>query len=85
MLGCAFLTIAAASERARQRQPAGQIPVTRNEIARLFTALIIQPTRDPGTCCTGRLGGATISNAPNPATTSGKPANHESNDLPLEY
>jgi SRSO17 transposase len=46
MLGCAFLTIAAA-EHARQPQPAGQIPLTRNEIAHLFTKLTIQPARGP--------------------------------------
>jgi SRSO17 transposase len=46
MLGCAFLTIAAASEHARGAAPAGQIPLTRNEIARLFATLIIKPLRD---------------------------------------
>jgi SRSO17 transposase len=45
MLACAFLTIAAATEHAPV--PAGQIPLTRNEIARLFAALIIQPAHDP--------------------------------------
>ena len=43
MLASAFLTIAAASEHTRSPAPAGHIPLTRNEIARLFTALIIQP------------------------------------------
>src|SRR5215471_19130629 len=47
MLGCAFLTIAAATERTHQPQPTGQIPLTRNEIAHLLTKLIIQPARDP--------------------------------------
>jgi SRSO17 transposase len=46
MLACAFLTITAAAEHARQPPPPGQIPLTRNEIARLFTALLIQPARD---------------------------------------
>jgi hypothetical protein len=41
-----FLTIAAAAEHARQPPPPGQIPLTRNEIARLFATLIIQPARD---------------------------------------
>jgi hypothetical protein len=45
MLACAFLTIAALTERA-QPPPAGLIPLTRNEIARLAAALIIQPARD---------------------------------------
>jgi hypothetical protein len=43
MLAVAFLTIAAASEHARSPAPADQIALTRNEIARLFNALIIQP------------------------------------------
>jgi hypothetical protein len=46
MLATAFLTIAAA-EQARSPAPAGQIPLTRNEIAHLLAALIIQPTHDP--------------------------------------
>jgi SRSO17 transposase len=46
MLACAFLTIAAATEHAPA--PAGHIPLTRNEIARLLTALNIQPDRSPG-------------------------------------
>ena len=43
MLATAFLTIAAATEHARTPAPAGQIPLTRNEIAALFSTLIIQP------------------------------------------
>ena len=45
MLACAFLTITAAIEHARGPAPAGQIPLTRNEIAGLFATLIIQPVR----------------------------------------
>jgi SRSO17 transposase len=47
MLACAFLTVAAATERARQPGPPRQIPLTRNEIARLLAILIIQPAQDP--------------------------------------
>jgi len=47
MLALAFLTIAALAEHA-QPPPAGLIPLTRNEIAHLAAALIIQPARDPG-------------------------------------
>jgi hypothetical protein len=83
MLACAFLTIAAATEHAPA--PAGHIPLTRNEIARLLTALNIQQTAAPGTCCTGPRGDAATSTAPKPATTSDKPANHEHHDLRLEY
>jgi SRSO17 transposase len=43
VLACAFLTIAAATEHARSPAPAGQIPLTRNEIGRLLAALITQP------------------------------------------
>jgi SRSO17 transposase len=45
MLACAFLTIAAAAEHA-QPPPAGLIPLTRNEVARLAATLTIQPARD---------------------------------------
>jgi SRSO17 transposase len=48
MLALAFLTIAAAAEHTDHPPPADQIPLTRNEIAALFAALIIHPARDPG-------------------------------------
>ena len=44
MLAAAFLTITAAAEHARHPAPDGQIPLTRNEIARLLATLIIQPS-----------------------------------------
>jgi SRSO17 transposase len=47
MLALAFLTIATAAEHTRQPAPPGQIPLTRHEAARLFTALRAQP--EPGT------------------------------------
>jgi hypothetical protein len=46
MLAAAILTVAAAMESARSPDPAGQIPLTRNEIARLFATLIIGPAHD---------------------------------------
>jgi hypothetical protein len=46
MLALAFVTIAAVTEHANCPAPAGQIPLTRNEIAALFAALVIEPTRD---------------------------------------
>lgn len=46
MLAAAFLTVAAAAERARNPDPPGQIPLTRNEIASLLTSLIIKPPDD---------------------------------------
>jgi SRSO17 transposase len=48
MLATAFLTITAATEHARRPAPADQIPLTRNEIASLFSALIIQPASARG-------------------------------------
>jgi hypothetical protein len=46
MLALAFPTVTAATEHTRNPAPAGQIPLTRNEIAALFTKLVIQPVRD---------------------------------------
>jgi SRSO17 transposase len=46
MLALAFLTITAATEHASPPPP-GQIPLTRPEIARLFTALAAQPRHTP--------------------------------------
>ncbi len=45
MLALAFLTVAALTEHA-QPSPAGLIPLTRNEIARLAAAVINEPARD---------------------------------------
>jgi SRSO17 transposase len=45
MLALAFLTVAAVTERDRQPPPAGMIPLTRNEIARLAASLA---TQQPG-------------------------------------
>jgi SRSO17 transposase len=45
MLAAAFLTIAAATEHARAPAPAGQAPLTRNEIAHLL-ATLTSPARD---------------------------------------
>jgi hypothetical protein len=46
MLAAAVLTIAAVIESACSAQPAGQIPLTRNEIARLLSTMITCPVRD---------------------------------------
>jgi SRSO17 transposase len=43
MLALAFLTITAATAHATHPPPADQIPLTRNEIAALFSTLIIEP------------------------------------------
>jgi len=75
MLAAAFLTITAAAEHASDPPPGGQIPLTRNEIRRLLTALITQPAQTPAIRCAGPHGAGTTSTAPEPATTSGKPSN----------
>jgi SRSO17 transposase len=46
MLALAFLTITAATEHATRPPPPEQVPLTRNEIARLFT-MITQPAHGP--------------------------------------
>ena len=46
MLALAFLSITAATEHASRPAPADQIPLTRNEIAGLFAALITAPAPD---------------------------------------
>jgi hypothetical protein len=48
MLAAAVLTIAAALESARGTPPAGQIPLTRNEIAHLLATLAISPAHHAG-------------------------------------
>jgi hypothetical protein len=48
MLGAAVLTIAAAIESARGPDAAGQIPLTRNEIAHLLATVTASPGRDAG-------------------------------------
>jgi SRSO17 transposase len=48
MLAHAFLVVAALAERTRYPAPAGLIPMTCNEIQRLFAALAARPTREAG-------------------------------------
>jgi hypothetical protein len=86
MLASAFLSIAAVAEHVRAPAPAGHIPLTRNEIASLFTSLIIRPAHDTCTRCAGPAGGDATSTAPRYAPTSGRqPKGHEDHDLRLEY
>jgi hypothetical protein len=85
MLAAAFLTITAATEHARNPARAGDITLTRNEIACLLASLVTKPARGhPGTGCAGPAGGDTTSTAPRCPTTSGrKPKAHDHNDLRL--
>src|SRR5664280_888574 len=73
MLAHAFLAVTAATERARAAPPAGLIPLTPNEIRRLFIGLLTRPVRD-----------ATTKPPHAPATTAAKTANSNDHDLRLE-
>ena len=67
------------------QRPDGQIPLTRNEIACLLVALIIQPVRDTWHRLRWPPCGDATSTTPEHATITGKPANHEDHELRLEY
>jgi hypothetical protein len=77
MLALAFLTIAATTEHADHPPPDGQIPVTRNEIAALFSTLIIKPvtgTRAPAAMvCLAATPPAPRPNMPLPAASGQRP------------
>lgn len=47
MLAHAFLTVMTAAERAAQPTPQGLIPITVNELRRLFDALLLRPNHSP--------------------------------------
>jgi hypothetical protein len=47
MLAHAFLTVITAEERAARPAPAGLIPITVNELRRLFDALLLRPNNNP--------------------------------------
>ena len=86
MLASAFLAVAAAAERARNPGPAGQIPLTRNEIASLFTSLIIKPADERPHrlrwSAWRRRHQHRAQAMPLPAAS---PKTHEDHDLRLEY
>ena len=84
MAALAFLTITAATEHTSP-PPDDQIPLTRNEIAALFSTLIIDPAKDARHRLRWSAWDGTTSTAPKPATTSGKPTNHEDYKVRLEY
>jgi hypothetical protein len=48
MLALAFLTVLAATDRARQPTPSGLISLTRSEVERLFAALFAVGVADMG-------------------------------------
>ncbi|CAM5674800.1 hypothetical protein SCANM63S_05397 [Streptomyces canarius] len=85
LLAHAFLAVTAALERRDQAladdgtSPNGLIPLTCNEIQRLFTALIAGPTLTSPIDCAGLPGADATKPAPNAATTDARPPfNHAS-------
>jgi SRSO17 transposase len=85
MLAHAFLVVAALTDNTRHPPPPGLISLTCNELQHLFAALLARPAADLPTGCAGRCGDADNRPAPAPATTTGKPTDHEDHDLRLEY
>ncbi len=84
MLGYAFLVVAAVTEHARHPPPLGLIPLTCNEIQRLF-AVLVAAVAETGHRLrwSGRDAGTRPALAP--AATSGKPTDREDHELRLEY
>lgn len=85
MLAHAFLAVGRADEHAHRPTPDDLIPLSCNEICRMFIALVVRPVRD-----TARR--PAWSNWRRhrhdhaPVTTGGKPhPRHEDHDLQLEY
>ena len=87
MLAHALLAVIAANEHTDRPAPAGLIPLTCNEIRRLFTVLVVAPRRVPA--CPRRL----VDLAPTPPTprphqplpAPGDSLDDGHNDLRLEY
>jgi hypothetical protein len=70
MLAHALLAVFAAAARTRQPSPAGLIPLTCNEIARLLNRPITNPIRSLTSILRWSTGGDAATNtAPEPATT----------------
>ncbi|EST32021.1 hypothetical protein M878_15720 [Streptomyces roseochromogenus subsp. oscitans DS 12.976] len=85
MLAHAFLAVVRANEHDRDPAPDALIPLTCNEIQRLFVTLVIRPAFDPVPGSAGPTGDAATRPDPRPATTGGKPLEREDHDLRLEY
>ena len=73
MLAHAFLAVVRADEHARQPAPDDLIPLTCNEIQRLFITLVVQPVHDAVHPSAGPTGDAATRPDPRPATTDDKP------------
>jgi hypothetical protein len=71
------LSIAAATEHATSPPPGDQIPLTRNEIAMLFSTLVIEPVKDTADRLRWSAWRRHHQHRAKTCTTSGKPGNHE--------
>ena len=81
MLALAFLTIATATEHAHPPRASRADPAhPQRDRHTLRLADHRASPEIPGTACDGLPGGDATSTAPEPATTSGKPASHDRND-----
>lgn len=86
MLAHAFLAVVRADEHARHPAPDGLIPLTCNEIQRLFTTLVARPDPPPPTGSAGPAGDVATRHEHESAITGDKPhPRHEDHDLQLEY
>jgi len=67
-----------------RRLPADQIPLLRNEIAALFSILIIEPTEGAPSTAMVRLAATLSAPRPNLPLPAVSPANHEDYEVRLE-
>jgi hypothetical protein len=85
LLAHAFLSVLATTQPADGHPEDDQlIPLTRNEIRRLFTGLR-QQLPAPPCSCTGHDGDAATRPPPEPATTGDEPAHQHDHEVSLEY
>jgi hypothetical protein len=86
MLAHAFRAVIRADEHTRHPPLDGLIPLTCNEIQRLFTMLVVQPVPDVAHWLACPPGDVATRPEPRPAITGGKPRiRREDHDLWLEY
>jgi hypothetical protein len=76
--------LAATQPDHRDRHDDPLIPLTRNEIRRLFTGLR-QQLLSPQRSCTGHNGDAATKPPPEPATTGVEPSHLHDHEVSLEY
>jgi hypothetical protein len=69
MLAHAFLTVMTPAQRAAKPTPVGLIPITVNELRRLFDSLLLRPNHGRNDSTNGQAGVDDIKPEPAPATT----------------